>query len=309
MGRSTIVATGSDCGEQVITPGVTLPPYLQRMIEKHTFDHKWWDKTHNPFRGCTRFSPGCFHCWMHELIEARLGHQIDGAYSDFENDTVVFVPEALKAYARDLTPKRYFTPSMSDPFHEGFTDEMVLSFFEALFHANWHWYFVLTKRSERLASFGQHLNWPNHVMAVVSVEDEKRLHRIDHLRACGAKRIGVSFEPLIERLPVSTPEMRERYIRGLDYAIIGGESADDDEVRPMDPAWARELVEACLEEDVPVFFKQWGSVDQHGAYLGRKRAGRLLDGRTHDDLPRGCAEHLGQAQALAAAEKIQRRSR
>lgn len=292
-----------------LSPGVTLPPYLRGMIEKHTFDHKWWDKTHNPQRGCTRVSPGCANCWMHELVEARLSHQIDGAYSDFENDTVVFVPEALKAYARDLTPKRYFTPSMSDPFHEGFSDEMVLTFFDALTRANWHWYFVLTKRSDRLASFGQHLNWPDHIMGVVSVEDEKRLYRIDHLRTCGAKRIGVSFEPVIGRIPVSSPELRKRYIRGLDYAIVGGESADENDVRPMDPAWARELVDACLEEDVPVFFKQWGSVAENGLYLGRERAGRLLDGRTYDALPRGCAEHLERAQVLAAVERIRRRAK
>lgn len=272
----------------------TLPLRLRSLIAESTRKHWWWDETASAFRGCTRVSPGCANCWCLEMIESRLRHQAHGAYTGHVGPT--YVPHVLDEIARDRQPKRYFTPSMSDPFHEAYTDEVVLAFFDALRRADQHWYFVLTKRSERLASLGPHIAWSDHIMAVVSVEDERYLHRLDDLRACGAKRIGASFEPLIGRIPLTTPAERS-VLRGLDFAIVGGETADEDKVRPMRPEWAREVVEACVDTGVPVFFKQWGDVNASGDYVGRKKAGRLLDGRTYDDLPRGCAEHLARASA------------
>ncbi len=283
-----------------------LPPAIAARIVCSLLKHWWWDKTLNPFRGCDRVSAGCLHCWCLKLIESRLSRQGDGAYTDHTGP--VFVPEVLEALQKDLQTKRYFIPSMSDPFHDAFSDETILAFFEALRRAPWHYYFVLTKRSERLASLGPHIDWPPHVIAVVSVEAEEYMYRIEHLRASGAKRIGVSFEPLIGRIHATTPEERER-LRGLDYAIIGGETAALDKVRPMRPEWARELRDGCLATDVPLFFKQWGDTNEQGEYVGRRRAGREIDGQTHDDLPRGCAEHLILADTLATQERGNRRTR
>lgn len=45
---------------------------------------------------------------------------------------------------------------------------------------------------------------------------------------------------------------------------------------------------------------EWTDIDEHGSYVGAKKAGRLLDGRTHDDLARGCAEHLAHARILTS---------
>ena len=46
----------------------------------------------------------------------------------------------------------------------------------------------------------------------------------------------------------------------------------------MDPKWARDIRDACRRSEVPFFFKQWGGTR-------KKRAGRELDGRTHDEMP------------------------
>jgi len=48
--------------------------------------------------------------------------------------------------------------------------------------------------------------------------------------------------------------------------------------RPMQPAWVEEIRLQCQDADVPFFFKQWGGVR-------KKQAGRLLDGRTWDEMP------------------------
>jgi protein gp37 len=69
----------------------------------------------------------------------------------------------------------------------------------------------------------------------------------------------------------------------LDWVVVGGESGPG--ARPMDPAWARSLRDQCAAADVPFLFKQFGAHDVNGSRVGKGRAGRVLDGRTHDEYP------------------------
>lgn len=87
----------------------------------------------------------------------------------------------------------------------------------------------------------------------------------------------------------------------LDWVICGGESGP--KARPMRAAWAQSLRDQCAAAGVPFLFKQWGEhlgEHQDGAHdheplelnatddpvrVGKKAAGRLLDGRTHDEFP------------------------
>ena len=59
-------------------------------------------------------------------------------------------------------------------------------------------------------------------------------------------------------------------------------------------AWARSIRDQCKSAGVPFFFKQFGEFapddNSPGAHtamkrIGKHHAGRLLDGRTHDDMP------------------------
>jgi len=96
----------------------------------------------------------------------------------------------------------------------------------------------------------------------------------------------------------------------LHWVIAGGESGNS--ARPMHPDWARSLRDECAAAGVPFLFKQWGEylpesmlhedevwklapfnekwVSAGGGVtvvrVGKKSAGRLLDGRTHDEFPR-----------------------
>ena len=70
---------------------------------------------------------------------------------------------------------------------------------------------------------------------------------------------------------------------GLDWVVVGGESGPG--ARPMEPDWVRALREQCAEADVPFLFKQWGAHDECGYRVGKKAAGRQLDGETHDGYP------------------------
>lgn len=88
--------------------------------------------------------------------------------------------------------------------------------------------------------------------------------------------------------------------RGIDWVVVGGESGD--KARPMHPDWARSLRDQCAAAGVPFLFKQWGewlpdNQNQNGGTrsgmgaikVGKKAAGRLLDGVQHDGYPGGKA--------------------
>ena len=112
-------------------------------------------------------------------------------------------------------------------------------------------------------------------------------------------------------------------LRRLNWVIVGGESGP--KARPMHPQWVRDIRDQCEAAGVPFLFKQWGEfanaeaarvplntayeskaggwVSKTGTFLlgeaafpsraedlhvfrvGKKAAGRLLDGRTHDGFP------------------------
>lgn len=87
------------------------------------------------------------------------------------------------------------------------------------------------------------------------------------------------------------------YDDGLDWVIVGGESGPG--ARPMHPDWARSLRDQCQAAGVPFLFKQWGewlpdnqnpnikgpSGPSQAIRVGKKAAGRMLDGRTWDEFP------------------------
>lgn len=109
------------------------------------------------------------------------------------------------------------------------------------------------------------------------------------------------------------------YDSAIDWVVVGGESGKT--ARPMHPDWVRDIRDLCEAADDPFFFKQWGQFAPHPSgekvtirqfqtsirYVdrdtgqckphpnrhtdetmrrkGKKKAGRHLDGRTHDAMP------------------------
>jgi len=65
-------------------------------------------------------------------------------------------------------------------------------------------------------------------------------------------------------------------LKGIHWVIVGGESGP--KARPMNIEWVRSIRDQCIDVDVPFFFKQWGGKN-------KKATGRLLDGRTWDQMP------------------------
>ena len=120
-----------------------------------------------------------------------------------------------------------------------------------------------------MASLTNRLKVPDNVWCGVSVENEAYVERIDGLRKVPARVRFLSIEPLLGPIPSLTLE-------GIHWVIVGGESGPG--ARPMAPEWVREIRDECLERGVPFFFKQWGGVQ-------KSKFGRVLDGRTWDEMP------------------------
>lgn len=227
---------------------------------------EWTDATWNPVTGCTKISPGCKHCYAERLAE-RLKMMGQANYRN--GFKLTLQSQMLGLPLRWKTPKRIFVNSMSDLFHKDVPTDYIKRVFEVMGLAHWHQYQILTKRSERVLELSKKLEWAPQIWMGVSVENERYDYRIEDLRKTGAHVKFLSLEPLLGPL-------RNLNLRGIDWAIVGGESGPG--ARAIDQAWVTEIRDQCLAADVPFFFKQWGGVQ-------KKKAGRTLEGRTWDEMP------------------------
>jgi len=227
---------------------------------------EWTESTWNPVTGCTKVSPGCKHCYAERMAE-RL--QAMGQENYRNGFALTLQPQMLDLPLRWKTPQTIFVNSMSDLVHESVPLDYIQRVFDVMRRAHWHRFQVLTKRADRLAELSPHLPWEPNIWMGVSVESDRYRGRIDALRRTGALTRFLSLEPLLG--PLSDLDLR-----GIHWVIVGGESGPG--ARPMDPAWAKDLRDQCRRSKVPFFFKQWGGTN-------KKRAGRVLDGRTWDEMP------------------------
>ncbi|HKQ24133.1 MAG TPA: phage Gp37/Gp68 family protein [Burkholderiales bacterium] len=160
-----------------------------------------------------------------------------------------------------------------------------------------------------------HFTWPvDNVWLGVSVEDQATAdERIPLLLQTPAAVRFISAEPLLEPIDCTKWFFDASEFAygtapaGLDWVIAGGESGPN--ARPSNPGWFRSLRDQCANAGVPFFFKQWGelmpvcelkdapkenvppklmfypSAEYCFEKVGKKAAGRQLDGRTHEEYP------------------------
>lgn len=229
-------------------------------------DIEWTESTWNPVTGCNKVSAGCKHCYAERMAE-RL--QAMGQPNYRNGFALTLQPQMLELPLQWKRPQTIFVNSMSDLFHTKVPVAYIQRVFDVMRHAHWHRFQVLTKRGEVLAKVGAELDWPSNVWMGVSVENADHVDRIDELRTTRARVKFLSLEPLLGPLP-------ELKLRGIDWTIVGGESGP--RARPMDPAWVIDVRDQCRRAGVPFFFKQWGGKN-------KKKAGRVLEGRTWDEMP------------------------
>lgn len=258
---------------------------------------EWTDATWNPVTGCTKVSPGCAHCYAETFAERFRGvpgHPFEQGFD------IKLWPKRLSLPLRWKEPRRIFVNSMSDLFYEAVPNDFIEKIFDVMTQANQHVFQVLTKRTERMVAWtrskfsataqrknGKNL-WPAHVWLGVSVENQRYTSRIRHLQKTPALIRFLSVEPLLG--PVN---LEDSLLEGIHWVIVGGESGP--RARPVKPEWVLKIREQCGKRNVPFFFKQWGTYDPSGKRVGKKVAGRTLEGQTWDEMPADLRVNKGAA--------------
>jgi len=219
--------------------------------------------------GCSKISLGCQNCYA-ERMAKRLRAMGQPNYR--HGFAVTCHSHMLEVPLHWRRPQMVFVNSMSDLFHADVPLDFVRRVFGTMLQTPHHRYQVLTKRSERLAELSDQLHWAQNIWVGVTVESSEYTFRIDHLRQVPANIRFLSIEPLLG-------DLGKLNLKGIHWVIVGGESGPG--ARPMDAAWVRSIRRQCGVQNVPFFFKQWGGPN-------KKKAGRILDGKTWDAMPSVC---------------------
>ncbi|PWC92999.1 phage Gp37/Gp68 family protein [Azospirillum sp. TSO5] len=262
---------------------------------------EWTTHTFNPWWGCLKVSPACKHCYA-ESWAKRTGHDIWGVNAERRFFGDKHWSEPLKwnadAAGAEIRP-RVFCASMADVFEDrrdlDTARDRLWSLIEGTPNLDW---LLLTKRPEMVSALAPWKEkWPENVWLGTTVENQtwadERLPKLAEIPA--AVRF-ISAEPLLGPLDLGN------WISTIDWVITGGESGP--KARPSSPSWFRDLMNQCMAADVSFHFKQWGdwapgqgislakvrsALAEDGTTmlrLGKKVAGRTLDGTIWDGLPR-----------------------
>lgn len=160
---------------------------------------------------------------------------------------------------------------------------------------------LLTKRPQNIESMARWAggHWPRNVWLGTTVETQSwAAKRLPHLLKHAASVRFLSCEPLLGAIDLRD-WVTDARLHSVNWVIAGGESGPRS--RPMRPDWARDLRDQCLDHKIAFHFKQWGHwvpselqggstkrITVEGEQLvavGKKKAGRKLDGDTWDELP------------------------
>ena len=228
---------------------------------------EWTESTWNPVTGCTKVSAGCRLCYAESMA---IRHKGNSRQPNYRNGfKLTLQPHMLDRPLAWKRSRRVFVCSMADLFHKDVPLEYIKRVFEIMNRAKQHTFQVLTKRADRLAEISDELPWSPNIWMGVTVESDDYAWRVQRLLESGAHTKFLSLEPLLGPVP-SVP------VEGLEWVVVGGESGSSP--KPMDVDWVRPIRDRCVVAEVPFFFKQWGG-------RNKKKAGRLLEGRTWDEYP------------------------
>jgi protein gp37 len=216
------------------------------------------------------------------------------------------------------SPRRILINSSADLFHEKLAVETIDALHAVIAIAHWHRFLLLTKRTDRMRAYYADPQTPYRIAVAIDSLAATVLPglgphprsggagtvvapRATRTRSAGAWQLWAIGLSRVIRQPAD-PQSGKPSPVGLDPWPLPnlwlGVSVEDQErigpgARPSDPDWVRGLRDGCVAAGLPFLFKQWGEWapapdDGFGhrmVRLGRRAAGRLVDGRFWDELP------------------------
>lgn len=214
----------------------------------------------------------------------------------------------------------YLTMKVGTPWINRVARDISLLIQDAMSFTSRHDRWAEIKHLAKQLMMGNYWPLPN-VWHGVSISSEKDLWMVEELLKTPAAIRFVSFEPMLGPVDLGLSvgrkhgaEYHNKYgpctcdrDKRIDWVIVGGESGPG--ARPMYPGWPRSIRDQCQDAGVPFFFKQhgeWVGYDDLESYelsekqkikihswpdgrcsyrVGKKRAGRMLDGREWNEVP------------------------
>jgi protein gp37 len=226
---------------------------------------------------------------------------------------------AIDASGQRITDERFqkgqtFTPLLMDDVRG-----RLFTLIDATPNLDW---LLLTKRPENICRMMPDDQWRANLWLMTSVENADQLGRIDKLKEVGefASILGLSIEPLLGPMPTLG-----EYLDGIDLVIVGGESGPGarpmhpDWVRSIRDQcigqgvkfffkqWGEWVGGTSIVHDDGIYvdaangqylhvegnfrsmeWHDWNASDpvsKASVKIGKKAAGRMLDGRVWDEMP------------------------
>lgn len=269
---------------------------------------EWTDSTFNPWIGCTKIAPACDHCYAADMAKrygwAEWGnHPRKRTSAGLWNGVRKWQRGAAAFAEQHGRRRRVFCASLADVFDNQVPTEWRDELWALIRECPDLDFLMLTKRPQNIAGMKPAF-WDDvkgHVWLGTTVEDQKHANQnIPFLLKHDAAVRFISVEPMLGQIdlhhvwPDHTADLdaftgKARHLLGmggqlhpLDWVIAGGESGPH--ARPSQPGWFMSLRDQCAAAGVPFLFKQWG--EYVGAErMGKKAAGRRLDGELHDGFP------------------------
>lgn len=288
---------------------------------------EWSEHTWNPVTGCSPISEGCHNCYARRMARRLAGrcgypeapHHFDVTLRPDRLDIPLQRKKPTTYFVCSMSD--LFHENVPFEFITQVFDVMCDA------RSQHHVFQLLTKRPERINKWlnwvaeywngnspfsvdWEVLGYAANVWLGASIENQPTAdERIPLLLQTPAAVHFVSVEPMLE--PVDLWVWKKGLLgwNDLDWVICGGETGPG--ARPMHPDWARSLRDQCQASNTPFFFKHHGewlhSNQQTGQplsgaphwwgerlearnvsyHVGKKAAGRLLDGREWNEMPGG----------------------
>ena len=258
--------------------------------------HLYWDRPWSLVDGCTPCSPGCDHCWS-----AAMTHRFYNSFTDMPtkqpcllrvkdgrgvynrrgyefSGNIIIHPERLSIPLKRRKPTVYAV--WNDWAHESISHHFRSLIVKTARECPQHIILALTKRPVIAVGFWDRQeaprppeNWWTGLTVCNQLEADEKIPIF--LQVPGNKFL--SIEPMLGPIDINEAMPLAEDGPNIDAVIVGGETGPG--ARPIYSDWVRSVRDQCAVADVPFFFKQWGSYKYKGS------TGRILDGRTHDNLP------------------------
>lgn len=237
---------------------------------------RYWDLPLSLVSGCTPCSPGCDHCWSAGIthrFKDGLTLRGEGQRNGQFNGQIIIHPERLSIPLKRRKPTVFAV--WNDLFHEDvpsdFASDTIIKIEDDY---KKHTFLILTKRPHRMLDQMRGYHEVDNIYFGLTVCNQQEAdEKIPVFLQVPGKKF-LSIEPALSNISLWETYLNVKWVEYFDVVIMGAETGPG--ARSMDQEWARTVRDECEVTGTPFFLKQ---ID--------KKHNRILDGRTHDDLPWG----------------------